>query len=203
MPTWTKSPPDDPRGQGLPLIRTPALRSLKAIVTSESLIGTDTHYWGGHTVPCERPECDACAAGIRYDWHGYVSAYNPLDQLHFIFEVTANAAKVFQDYQLVNKTLRCCQFEAYRWRHTKNGRVMIKAERSAMADHALPKAPDVRKVMAVIWRIPIPNVKIELPYGGRPDLSISREGDGQSADPRKYNASRPSVHNPPPPTRNQ
>jgi len=63
----------------LPLVRTPANRSLKAVVTSDALIGTDTHFWGGHTVPCERPECDACNHGIAYRWHGYLSAYNPLD----------------------------------------------------------------------------------------------------------------------------
>ncbi len=186
MPTWTKSAPDDPRGQGLPLVRTPAARSLYAIVTSDNLIGCDTHFWGGHTVPCERPECDACENGIAYRWHAYLSAYNPEDQLHFVFECTANASAVFNDYFLVNKTLRCCQFEAYRWRRKTNGRVIIKCQRSAIQPHALPKPPDITKVMAVIWRLPIPNVKIRGIERGSPRVYPHSDNDGQSTDPRDY-----------------
>ncbi len=191
MPTWTKSPPDDPRGQGLPLVRTPAARSLVAVVTSESLIGTDTHFWGGHTVPCERPDCDACHNGIAYRWHGYLSAYNPIDQLHFIFEMTANAASVFTEYQLTNKTLRCCRFEAYRWRRLKNGRVIIKCEHSNHPSHALPKAPDLQKVMAIIWRLPIPNVVVDGIERGAPKVWTHTGDDGQSSDPKLYDTPNP------------
>jgi len=191
MPTRTKSPPVDQLGHGLPLVRTPAGRSLTAIVTSKTLIGTDTHFWGGHTVPCERPECEACNNGIGYRWHGYLAAYNPLDQLHFIFEMTANAAAVFNDYQLVNKTLRCCQFEAYRWKRLRNGRVIIKCEHSAIAPHALPNAPDLERVMAVIWRLPIPNVKVEGIERGSPKVYASSRGNGQESDPRLYKTPNP------------
>lgn len=190
MPTWTREPPADARGHGLPLIRTPAARSLTALITSDYLIGTDTHFWGGHTVPCERPECDACEHGVDYRWHGYLSAYNPVDQLHFIFEMTDQAAKVFNEYLKEHGTLRSCQFEAYRWKHRKNGRVIIKCERSAHAPHALPKAPDLEKVMAIIWRIPVDQLKQDglRSASRRPHLAVDRNGDGQSADPRDYAA---------------
>ena len=191
MPSWTKSPPEDSRGQGLPLLRTPAVRSIRAIVTSKTLIGTDTHFWGGHTVPCERPECEACNNGIGYRWHGYLTAYNPNDQLHFIFEMTANAATVFNDYQTVNDTLRCCQFEAYRWKHVKNGRVIIKCERSAINPAALPNAPDLERVMAIIWRLPIPNVKVDGIERGCAKVFASSDGNGQESDPRLYKTPNP------------
>lgn len=186
MPTWTKAPPDDPRGHGLPILRTPAASSLRAVITCDHLIGTDTHFWGGHTVPCERPQCEACNAGIQYRWHGYLSAYNPDDQLHFIFEMTAQAANAFNDYFKQHDTLRCCQFQAWRWKHTRNGRVIIKCERSAIAPHALPKAPDLEKIMAIIWRLPIGNVEACRPPGRRPQIAVSHRGDGQSSDPRLY-----------------
>lgn len=191
MPTWTREPPPSPRGHGLPLVRTPPARSLIALVTSDHLIGTDTHFWGGHTVPCSRPECDACEAGIEFRWHGYLSAYNTLDQLHFIFEMTDQAAKPFNDYFKEHGTMRCCQFEAYRWKHRKNGRVIIKCERSAISPAALPKAPDLENVMAVIWRLPIGNVNPGQRYNKRPALNVSRDGDGQSSDPRLYAAPQP------------
>lgn len=186
MPTWTKSPPDDPRGYGLPIVRTPATRSLRAIVTSHELMGCDTHFWGGHTVPCDRPDCDACSNAIAYRWHGYLSALNPADDLHFIFEVTAQAADKFATYMNEHGTLRCCQFEAWRWGHRKNGRVMLKLEHSATPEHALPKAPEIQKVMAVIWRLPIPQ---QPPVGiARGNLQINSGGNhnGQSSDPKLY-----------------
>ncbi len=191
MPHWTHAPPDDPRGQGLPIARTPTLRSLKAIVTSDHLIGCDTHFWGGHTVPCTRPNCPADAAGIAYRWHGYLSAYNLHDQLHFIFEMTAQAAHAFTNYQKEHGTLRCCQFEAWRWKHVRNGRVIIKTQHSAIPDHAIPIAPDLQKVMAIIWRLPADNVKEDGHRSGRPNLAVSRNGDGQSSDPRLYAAPQP------------
>jgi hypothetical protein len=193
MPTWTNAPPSDPRGHGLPLIRTPAAGCLRAIVTSETLIGTDTHFWGGHTMPCERPDCEACNHGIGYRWHGYLTALNPSDDLHFIFEMTAQAAVPFNEFQTKHGSLRTAHFQAYRWNRRKNGRVIIKLEHSATPSHALPPAPDLYKIMAVIWRLPPTNV-IDAgltSVGFRPALNVTRHGDGQSTDPRLYDQPNP------------
>ena len=191
MPNWSNQVPADPRGQGLPLVRTPAGRSLRAIVTSDDLIGCDTHFWGGHTVPCTAPDCEACQAGISYRWHAYLSAYNPTDQLHFIFETTAQAAKTFAEYRAEQHSLRCCQFEAYRWKQRKNGRVIIKCERSAIQPSALPRAPHLTRVMAIIWRLPIPQVYNQGQQRGCPRVHAQPGGDGQSADPRDYATPQP------------
>jgi hypothetical protein len=186
MPTWTQSPPSDPRGQGLPLVRTPANRPLRAIVTSDHLIGTDTHFWGGHTVPCERPECDACNNGVAFRWHGYLAAYDPQTQLHFVFEMTAQAAQSFADYLKQNDTLRCAEFEAYRWQRRRNGRVILKILHSAWASHALPKAPHLEQVMAIIWRLPAANVQTIGQERGHPKVYADSKGNGDSPDPRDY-----------------
>lgn len=190
MPNWTHNPPDDPRGYGLPIIRTPANRTLKAVVTSDQLIGCDTHFWGGHTVPCTRPDCEADKAGIAYRWHGYISAFNPADELHFVFEMTAQAAAKFTTYREEHHTLRCCQFEAWRWGHKKNGRVILKLQHSAIPTHALPEAPDLANVMAIIWRLPIPQVTVTGKLRGAPRVWASNDGDGQSSDPKLYKQSR-------------
>jgi len=191
MPTWTTTIPDDPRGQGLPLLRTPAARSIKAIVTSHGLIGTDTHFWGGHTVPCEAPTCEACEAGIAYRWHAYLSAFNPDDQLHFIFECTANAAQAFADYHDEHKSLRACLFEAYRWKHARNGRVIVKCTPSGIHSAALPQPPDLYRVMSIIWRLPIKGI-IPGPIERRIErIYADRDGDGQSPDPKTYDTPQP------------
>ena len=193
MPTWTNAPPSDPRGHGLPLIRTPAAGCLRAIVTSDNLIGTDTHFWGGHTMPCERPDCDACNNGIGYRWHGYLTAFNPSDGLHFIFEMTAQAALPFNEFQTKHGSIRTAQFEAYRWNRRKNGRVIIKIEHSATPASVLPPAPNLHNIMAVIWRLPANNVSDagNTSVAFRPGLKVHSDGDGQSSDPRKYSSPRP------------
>lgn len=186
MPNWTNAPPADPRGQGLPLVRTPANGTLRAIVTSDKLVGTDTHFWGGHTVPCDRPTCDACENGVAFRWHGYLSAYNPQTQLHFIFEMTDQAAATFLEYFKANGSLRTAMFEAYRWNHRRNGRVIVKVEPFAMPAHVLPPAPDICKVMAIIWRLPADNVDSVGVYRGKPKVWADKKGNGQSDDLREY-----------------
>ncbi len=191
MPNWSPDIPQDPRGHALPLLRTPAARPLAAIVTSNDLVGCDTHFWGGHTVPCDGAECDACQHGAAYRWHAYLSAYNPDDQLHFIFECTANAASAFASYRTEHGSLRCCAFTAYRWRKTRNGRVIIRCERSGIAPAALPKAPDLTQVMAVIWRLPLPNVFQAGAQRDHPRIHADPDGNGESPDPRDYVKSNP------------
>lgn len=191
MPKWTHSPPDDPRGPGLPILRTPAASPLRAIVTSTDLVGCDTHFWGGHTIPCERPDCDACNAGIPYRWHAYLTAYNDRDCLHFLFECTAQAAANFVDYREQHKTLRACLFEAYRWRRTRNGRVIIKCEQWAGNPAVLPRPPDLTKLMAIIWRLPQHDVWTRGAHRQVPMIHADSSRDGSSSDPRDYTTPSP------------
>jgi len=69
--------------------------------------------------------------------------------------------------------------------------VIIRCEHSAFADHSLPKAPDLCKVMDIIWRLPIGNVNTNGLRANRPNLDVNRDGDGQSADPKVYSLPQP------------
>ncbi len=191
MPTWTHDVPDDPRGHALPLLRCPAGADMHAIITSENLIGTDTHFWGGHTVPHNQTDCDPCEQGSTFRWHAYQSAYNPKDQLHFIFECTAQAAKIFAKYRKEHTTLRGCEFKAYRWKRRRNGRVIIRTQPATCPLAILPEPPDLAKVMAIIWRLPFPNVFQAGIQRAHPRVHADPNGDGTSADPRDYSSARP------------
>ena len=191
MPNWSHEVPDDPRGYGLPLIRTPATGTLSGIITSTDLIGCDTHFWGGHTVPCTAPDCEAHEAGIGFRWHAYLAVYNPNTQLHAILELTAQAARKLKDYRKDHHTLRGCRIDAYRWKHKKNGRVILKCEPSTYNLTALPPPPDLTNVMAVIWRLPLDNVFQAGVMRGHPRVHADPNGNGESADPREYETSNP------------
>lgn len=160
MPRWSNEIPDASRSPSFPLKRTPSGRGIVAIVTSDDLIGCDTHWWGGHTVPCEGENCEAHKNGIPFRWHGYLSAVDATTHLHFLFEMTAQAAEAFKDYRRAHGTLRGCIFEAKRLRSNANSRVCIRCKPADLREQHLPEAPNIRKCMAVIWNVPDTDVEI-------------------------------------------
>jgi len=158
MPAYTNQPPRDASGTALPILRTPANGTLRACVTSDDLIGTNTHFWGGHTVPCTPPDCEACRNGVPYRWHAYLTAIHSKKSLHFLYEMTAPAAEMFVAYRAKRSSLRRCIFEAYRWRSSANGRVMLRCEPAPDENLILPPAPDLESVLAILWQLPQANV---------------------------------------------
>ena len=154
MPDWTNVVPPQPRGPALPIRRTPANGKMTAIVTSPDLIGCYTHFWHGSTVPCTLPDCPAHQENLPYRWHAYMTAAKTDDNLHFIFECTALAAKHFTDYRDKFGTLRGCLFEAKRWNSKPNSRILIRCKPCDLQERVLPAAPDLRKCMAILWSLP-------------------------------------------------
>lgn len=158
MPTWTHDVPTEPRGHGLPIRRCPAYKPMEAIITSPDLIGCYTHFYKGSTVPCSRPDCEACLNGIPYRWHAYMSAVEKQTNLHFIFECTAASAEYFTAYREKYLTLRGCHFLARRWNNKPNGRILIQTKMADLADRQLPDPPNLENCMAIIWSLPLPDV---------------------------------------------
>jgi len=163
MPKWTTAIPEDPKGPALPIRRTPAFKKMLAIITSEDLIGTNTHYFKGRTRPCEGPGCEAHLAGIPFRWHAYVAAEDIDTALHFIFETTAMGAEPFIQYREHHNTLRGCLFQAQRWKQRPNGRILIRCKPADLKDKRLPPAPDMIKCLSILWDLP----STDLDAGGR------------------------------------
>lgn len=153
MPNWSNQLPDEARGHALPIRRTPARKPLKAIVTCEDLVGCYTHYWKGRTMPCEKPECDACDKGQPYRWHAYLSAWEPETALHFLFECTAQAAQNFVDFREKHHTLCGCYFMATRWKSSPNGRVLIRTKPDDVPGRRIPGPPDLIACLSTLWNI--------------------------------------------------
>lgn len=165
MPTFSNTLPALSKHHGFELRRTPTNGSLAAIITCDSMIVCDTHYWGGRTIPCERicgPEgktlddspCGACRSKQPWRTHAYVSAYTPKSGEHFIFECTANAAKTFEEHYVAAATLRGCGFAANRPKGGPNSKVVIIEVAVNLGRITLPNAPDVIAALSVIWRLP-------------------------------------------------
>jgi len=165
MPTWRTELPPEGNNRGYDLLRTPTATPLIAIVTSDDLLVCDTHYWHGRTTPCERlcnPEgrtiddshCPACLEKAAWRSHVYVAAFDAKKRIHFIFECTVHAAKLFKEYHDAAGTLRGCIFNATRPKATPNGKVSIITHAADLSKTFLPAAPNVADALAVIWRLP-------------------------------------------------
>lgn len=184
MPQWSSTPPEDTHGPSLPLRRTPAAAKLEAIATSENLLGCPTHYFRSRTIPCERPECEPCAQGFSWRWHGYVAAVDTSSHEHFIFECTAAAAETFAKHRDRYGSLRGCHFRAERPSKTPNGRVVLRAKPADLAAITLPGAPDLMAALAHIWNIPKGDTKSDRQTKGHPRLDIvTAEGNNHPAEP--------------------
>lgn len=162
MLDWTNQVPDNPRGNALPIRRTPANKLLEAIVTSYDLIGCYTHFWHGSTSPCTGRECRACQEGLPYRWHAYQTAVDFYTNLHMIFECTAMAAEFFTAFRDKYQSLRGCHFKATRWNSRPNGRILIRTMMADLAERTIPEAPDLKKSMAILWSLPADDV--QTPY---------------------------------------
>lgn len=154
MPVWTNSPPPKDRANSMALHRTPPDKVITAIVTADQLIGTSTHFYRNRTTPCSKPDCPACEAGYPTRWHAWVSAWNQKHNAHFIFEMTAVIAAVFDQYRATYNTLRGAHFKAYRPSRTPNGRISIEIKPADLNGLTLPPEPDIKAVLTNIWSIP-------------------------------------------------
>jgi hypothetical protein len=154
MPVFSKELPALDKHMGFDLKRCPESKPLDAIVTCEEFLVTQTHFWGGRTVPHELENCQACLKMQPYRTHVYVSAVIPATREHFIFECSANAAKAFDEYHKSYGTLRGCLFRASRPKATRNGKVVILTRQADLQKCPLPTAPDLEIALCVIWQIP-------------------------------------------------
>ena len=183
MPAWSHDLPSASRRVGYELRRTPADRPIRAIATSNTIEVCWTHFWGGRTVPCEKPVCEACEALSPARPHCYLSAMNPENGDHFLFECTAGAAAPFQYWIATYGTLRGCFFQAVRPKRRRNSRVEITCKPADLTKITLPNPPNIPLAMAVIWQIP--GSAVQAP--GEAGSSLPAQADSIQIDRMRLN----------------
>ena len=193
MLNFTSTPPKDPRGISLALVRTPPIKPFVAIVTSEDLVGTFTHFYHGRTLPHQNEGCPACEEGIPFRWHAWVSCLTAVDHVHCIFECTARPAQVFVDYRKANRTLRGCHFKAHRASKVTNGRITIETRPADLNKIGLPNAPDLTKCLSIIWNIPATQIEVPMRHDDTPQLTIAYPGVEERLKPNGTPAAPPTT----------
>lgn len=170
MPNFSDRPPAESTGHNFDVIRCPASGKLRACITSENLVGCPTHFFRGHTVPCEPPDCPACAEGLPWRWHGYITIFTAGTHLHQLLEITAAPAETLVQYFDLHKTLRGCEVTMNRTSPRPNGRVRIATRSIDLAAVQLPAAPDLKLILATMWNLPALAQQIKGQLKGHPQF---------------------------------
>lgn len=175
MFNFQNEPPKDERGQSLPLMRCPTHKPISGIITSTNLVGTQTHYYRGRTIPCDSGNCPACSDGVPWRWHGYVSLFSATSSRQVLFEFTARAAEPLTAYRETYGTLRGCKLTAKRINSSANARVMMQCIPADLAKLTIPKEPDLLAALSIIWNIERPAIAIEGINKNAPALDIAQD----------------------------
>lgn len=185
LPNFSSDLPKEFHGSSFNLRRTPAKGKLVATATCDNLVGCPTHFFGGHTVPCEAPNCPACDEGHPWRWHGYISATDWKTGEHFLFEMTAQAAEYFATYRKQHGTLRGCLFEATRRGQYRNGRVVIRCKTADLNQVTLPESPDLVACLCQIWHVERPEAAIDGRCKNVDRIVVDRKPDGNNKPVRQ------------------
>lgn len=179
MYKFSEDPPPDPKGRTFTLVRTPQGASRKGIITCTRSLSIPTHYWGGRTIPHPEENCPACAEGMAYLWHTYVSAWSEKHRTPFIFECTATAGENYLLYLKAHGTLRGCEFTARRLGQRANSRVLIETKPAMLEAIKLPQPPDLLACMCRIWNVPVADAYVGRPEAPETIATITRSDGAQ------------------------
>lgn len=174
MPNWTDRPPEDDRSFSLPLIRCPASGSIWGLVTSETMIGTQTHYWHGRTIPCSEQNCPACVDGFPWRWHGYVGLLLLPKHQHVILEMTAQAVEPIVKWADGRESIRGTALQAKRIGNRKNGRVLISVKAGDPERIQMPDVPNLVAALGLIWSLPTEDLQPGRAIKKVPSIAVER-----------------------------
>ena len=177
---FSTTPPPDPRGNSLSLMRCAASKSNRGIITTDQLYGCRTHFYHGRTLPCDDQSCPACTDGMPWRWHGYVGLYGPSTGRHVLFESTAKACEPLKKYQAAYGTLRGCEIIAQRVGLLHNGRVTITTKQADLQALNLPDAPNILEALSIIWNIELPAIVVDGTSKGNPAIAVNEDRDLKS-----------------------
>lgn len=157
-PIFFTDPNEVPRAQNAELVRTPPNKPLRAIITSETVIASPTHYDSRRTIPCQGPgKCDLCARGLRWRLHGYLSILNYDNLAHQILEVPARTYDTIAQWYKQFGTVRGLYIELSRPTQRPNGQIACVIKRPASQPPSLPDPLPVQWLLCKIWGVALPH----------------------------------------------
>ena len=174
---WADRPDTVNEEQHFQIMRTPPGGQMRGVITTDDYVGVNLHYYRGRSTPCRKNSCEACEAGHRPRWTGYVLLMSIKTRKVNIFEFTQRAWNAFNQVRAVKGSLRGVELIASRLGKRDNGPLTVVFEEARHDADMLPPAPELREILERIWEIK----EVQLP--------LNLEGENRIA---KYDASTSS-----------
>jgi len=150
-PNWSPRPNDADLPVGIPLLRIPQHGTGFQVVVSREIVGVDTHYFKGRTLPCTMPVCPACMEFSPKRWHGYLYVMSAKKLTIAAVELTAGCAqqidRAVQNFGSLYKLI----IQGTRQKQRANGKIEISA--SGLFTGAIPelRIPPIKELLKRIW----------------------------------------------------
>ena len=146
--------PNEVKEQGhFEIMRTPAGGVLSGVITSDTFVGCNLHYYRGRSTPCRKNDCEACEAGHRPRWTGYVLLMSRKTRRVNILEFTARCYSTMQSMLIAKTSLRGVVVTVKRTSSRPNGPLAMTFEEDRVDPDSLPPAPDLREILERIWEV--------------------------------------------------
>jgi hypothetical protein len=152
--TWSNAPPRGTQEMAWPMLRIPAAGAKGLIILSNDMLGTNTHYYGGRTTPCDGQNCRACEDNSQKRWHGYLAVWMPKAAKKGILEITEAAGDAVAKAAEKRVSLRALSLAAQRVPTKANGKLVLQLTDSEWSPEGLPPAPDLRRILRRMWGLP-------------------------------------------------
>jgi hypothetical protein len=184
---------DEPQecDKGFPwtVVRTPGASHLDFIAVSHRHVGVRTHYFHRRTIGHRRVGCEACDAGNRSRWTGYLLGLSHPAGQRILFEFTPTAAQYLLPLYEVRESIRGLRIRASRPSKRENGTIVL-AFRGYLEDpSALPDAVPIKPLLFNIWGLIQPaddeehsSSRAELTQHEKEGLRKSRGRNGRKAE---------------------
>jgi hypothetical protein len=133
------------------LMRVEAGGTISGICLSENINGTEIHWWGGRSTPCQGEGCEACNANNPWRWKGYLFVLAERTSTVAIVEVTAQVLSCRDEYRSRYGSLRGAQLIISRRNKKDNGPLKMAARPSGRDPKTLPECPQLNVQLSRIW----------------------------------------------------
>jgi hypothetical protein len=148
---WRDRPPAPTEFAGIRIGRVQKGKDYEAIITSEAMVGHNTHWYKRRTIPCTAPDCAACCEATPARWHGYLSVWSTRTRIHNVLELTALAAASVAEYADRHGSLRGALLRASRIGNRDNSPVSVTITPHDCDLRTVPRQVDLRRFLETLW----------------------------------------------------
>lgn len=152
MPNWSTDLPEPRTYAEIRLLRVPTGGILQGIITSETVVGTPTHWDNCRTQPCDGPDCELCKKGRPSRWQGYISLFNQVNNRQCVVQITDLAAQQLEQFRRQYGHIRGLLAAFSRVAKRQNARITVETRQLPQPVADLPGPVDIPDYMAMIWQ---------------------------------------------------